>query len=173
MIKNSKILLALAAILLAGMILTGGFLYRSLGNLVREIREVERRAAILDLDLRNLKVLESFLSGTARERDAIRKGFVGKDNLVLFIEDLEKAGRENGINVSVESASFSVNPNDPGPAFRLDAKGSFSALFRYLLFLENLPYELAFEEIHLNAVSGRKADKWDSAFIVHLLSYEF
>ena len=149
-------------------------MYQLLGRLSEDILGTRGRISGLDSELQNLKLFENFLADTALSRERIKSGFVSRGNLVRFIEDLEQVGKDGGIAVEVDSASLAATPEERGPSFRLSAKGSFSSLFQYLLTLENLPYEIVFEEIHLNSATGEK-DKiiWSAAILIRLISYEF
>jgi hypothetical protein len=134
---------------------------------------IKGRIIALDLELKNLKVLENFLLDTASQREEIASGFIGEGELINFIEDLEDAGNEWGAQVRVESAAFS-DGGEAGsvPSFRLQASGSFQSLFRLMRVLENMPYEIDFQDLSLTKSSGDGKDSWTGVFIIKLLSYE-
>src|SRR3989338_3772690 len=58
------------------------------------------------------------------------------------------------------------------PSFRLETSGKFSSVFRFPLLLENLPYEISFEEINITK-SGDLKEPWNAVYAIKLLSYEF
>lgn len=173
MIKNSKILLGAVLTVFILLLIFWAFLFRSIGGLSEEIGLIKGRIMTLDLELKNLKVLENFLSDTAPQREEISGGFVSENELIDFIEDLEGAGGNVGTEVKVESATFSGDKEASVPSFRLQASGSFDSLFKLMLVLENLPYEIDFEDLSFTKSSADgKTSSWNGVFIIKLLSYE-
>lgn len=173
---NSKILLALGTLSIVVFLAVGGALYWYFGVSLSDIGEVQGEIETLGLKLKNVKVLENLLNENAGEREIIQNSFLGQRDLVRFIEDLERVGRDSGIDLKVESASLVSRPEELGPSFRLRAQGSFSALFQYLLLLENLPYEISFEEANLSfsGTGSRKGEApWSGFYVIKLISYEF
>ena len=173
MIKNSTILLCIILGVFFLLILGGFFQIKFLSNMTKANDEIRGRISELDSELKNLKVLENFLAQTDDERRLISGGFVGKDNLLDFIEELEKAGAESGLAVRVESANFDVGQAEGSPSFRLQATGSFQSLFKLMLILENTPYEISFEDVSLSRTHEEKGKNiWTGVFVIKLLSYE-
>jgi hypothetical protein len=174
MIKNSKILLGVSSGSLVLLLILAFLLLGSLNNLASEKEEIRERILALDTDLKNLKVLESFLIQTQEERGIIEPAFVRGGDFVPFIEDLERVGAESSVEVRVESAILGGSAAAPKePSFRLTAEGSFSSLFRYMLLLENLPYEIAFGEVRFVKNLNESGEGiWIGTFIINLKSYE-
>lgn len=170
-LKNSKILLAVSLASLSCSILGVAFLYGALGRLAQEASDIKARIIAFDSQLRNFKVSESFIANTENERKVVEESFVNRDNLVKFIEDIERAGKESGVDVHVQSADLAAGPKDSGPSFRLEASGNFSSVFKYSFLLENLPYEISFTEINITK-SGDVKEPWNALYVIKLLSYE-
>ena len=173
MIKNSKILLGAVLMVFILLLVFWAFLFRTIGGLSEEMGLIKGRIIAFDLELKNLKVLENFLSDTGPQREVIASGFVSESELIDFIEDLEGSGRDVGAEVKVESATFSSSGQGSVPSFRLQASGSFDSIFKLMLVLENLPYEIDFEDLSLTKSSTEgKVSLWNGVFIIKLLSYE-
>lgn len=172
-LNNSKILFVASLGFLACSIFGAVFLYGALGGIAQEIGEARGRIAALDSELKNLKIFEKFIADTEKDMERIRESFISRDELLRFIDDVENAGRESEVGVRVESANLSTDGiNDSGPSFRLEASGNFSSVFKYSLLLENLPYEISFEEMNITK-SGDENEPWRAVYVVKLLSYEF
>src|SRR3990167_2651693 len=95
MMKDSRILLGLVSLALVILIAGGVLLFISMGGMVREMGEIRGRILSLDLELKNMKILENFLTETVGGRERIAGSFVGEHDLVRFIEDLEDGGERN------------------------------------------------------------------------------
>ena len=170
--KDSRILLGLVSLALVILIAGGVLLFISMGGMVREMGEIRGRILSLDLELKNMKILENFLTETVGGRERIAGSFVGEHDLVRFIEDLEDGGERNGVRVRVGSAALASGVTQAGPTFMLEAEGSFASIFRYMVFLENIPYEIILEDVDMTSISQDGKKIWKGSFIVRLLSYE-
>ncbi len=171
--NSSKILLIFVTLALFLLLSLGTFLFYSMGSIVQDITLIRGRLSTLDSEIKNINVIEGFLEKTASDRIIISQGFIGNDDLLRFIEDIEKVGNESGIEVNVESASLAAGNSKLGPSFRLRAQGNFSQVFKYMLLLENTPYEISFEDISFTSSAGEKGKKnWLGTFVIRLLSYE-
>jgi hypothetical protein len=106
--------------------------------------------------------------------------FLHKSEVVPFIEMIEDAGRKSGVqvlisNVGVEGAVgiasdgtggagagagsgagevATAEKKDQTLTLRLDAKGSWSNVTRFVSYVENLPYKVSIERVDLNRSSS-------------------
>lgn len=171
---NSKILLVMSLLLFSALAALGGFMVWRLGLLTKELGEIKGQILSVDVKLQNLKAFEKILDERRSDREVIENLFIGEKEIVRFIEDLEEAGRTSGVGLEVQSAALAPGPKELGPSFRLSAAGDFKTLFRYLLLVENLPYETAWEQITLQKTAAEgKAPSWSGLYTLKLLSYEF
>src|SRR3989344_2064798 len=147
-LKNSKTLLTVSLTLLLCSMFGATFLYRALEKLAEESGEAKDRLLTFDSQLKDFKIFES------------------------FIANIERVGGEGGVDVRVESANLAPGQKNSWPSFRLETSGKFSSVFRFPLLLENLPYEISFEEINITK-SGDLKEPWNAVYAIKLLSYEF
>ncbi|OGF80489.1 hypothetical protein A2W48_00930 [Candidatus Giovannonibacteria bacterium RIFCSPHIGHO2_12_44_12] len=171
-LKNSKTLLTVSLTLLLCSMFGATFLYRALEKLAEESGEAKDRLLTFDSQLKDFKIFESFIANTENERKLVEESFVGREGLIKFIENIERVGGEGGVDVRVESANLAPGQKNSWPSFRLETSGKFSSVFRFPLLLENLPYEISFEEINITK-SGDLKEPWNAVYAIKLLSYEF
>lgn len=171
---DSRILLILSSALAAICFFSAGLLYWHMEKITGDIENIRGEILGLNLRLKNFKSAKNLLEETREKREAAESIFVGPEELILFIEDLEKIGRESGVSLDVESASPASG--NSAPSFRLGLRGDFQNLFLYLLLLENLPYEINLDEASLEKTSSgenNKKSSWSALYTIRLLSYEF
>ncbi|OGF51524.1 hypothetical protein A2739_02855 [Candidatus Giovannonibacteria bacterium RIFCSPHIGHO2_01_FULL_43_100] len=171
-IKNSKLLLPASIVFLIALVLCLIFLYKIMERFSGESSETRGQIAIFNSQIKDLRVFENYIADTENEKLLLEKAFINRDELVMFIEDLERVGRDVGVDVRVESANLAASPKDIGPSLHLEARGNFSSVFKYSMLLENLPYEIAFEKIDIDKTGDVDAP-WRGDYIIKLLSYEF
>ena len=77
---------------------------------------------------------------------------------VDFIELLEQISRKAGVELEIKTVNL---PNQQSsikkPIFEFQAGGSFRDLFQCLVLIENLPYQINFEEVQLMSVGASTA----------------
>ena len=103
------------------------------------------------------------LAASAPDRARVAAVFLTRDSLIDFIEELEALARENVVALKwsepvIEAARLKLT---------LQVQGAFADLYHLLERLENLPYQLAFEQIDLtNGVD------WQGQITFNLLSFD-
>ena len=164
---NSKILLFLGATSILVVLLLGAASYWYLLRLAGEIAGIKLELAATDQRIKNTKALEKVLTVSQEERGRLDGIFVSRDELIHFIEDLEEGAKASEVRLEVEALSSAARSGESASSFRLDVQGSFAAVFKYLLLLENLPYETSFEQMNLEF-----SEEWRGFYVIKILSYE-
>ncbi len=93
--------------------------------------------------------------------------FIHKDEVVPFIENIENAGGESGVSVSIVSVGVDALSQVGGGSsdnipldksekliLRLDAKGSWGNVVNFISYLENLPYKISINRVALHKNSS-------------------
>lgn len=146
---------------------------------------VELRKNILRSDKKNTdeKSLARFLDGVKNERGLIESFFLKEDDLIRFIRGLESIGESSGVSLKISAISAEKN-TAAKPVVSFSAKGTFEQLFKYLYFLENLPYlitinNVSFQKEEEGRVGAQENSKknsaipvWKALFSIQLESYE-
>lgn len=164
-------------ILLNGFLAAGWFLFfnkvkssqaRS-AQLQKEISESENR-------IESVNVLKKTLEELEIERQAIEKAVVAENDLVGFIEFLESLARKNDVDLAIGSA-FLPQKKEEALSFNLNLAGSFAALARFNILLENSPFGINVETSQIRKMSPdekktKKTSKdWEAVFKINILNY--
>jgi hypothetical protein len=120
----------------------------------------------------NLQALGRLLKNTEEERSALETHFAKSSDVVPFLDTIEKLAPKVGAIVEIDS----VNPSVDGTTLLVGAEvsGSFEAVYRFILLLENSPYELEFLAIDLHRrILGEESidSQWGAFLELKLLSY--
>lgn len=146
---------------------------------------LELRKNILRSEKKNTdeKSLARFLDGVKNERGLIESVFLKEDDLIRLIKGLESIGESSGVSLKISAISAEKNAASK-PVISFSAKGTFEQLFKYLYFLENLPYlittnKVSFQNDEDGRVGAQENSKkngaipvWKALFSIQLESYE-
>lgn len=125
-----------------------------------------KNLALLEKKAQNIKLLESQSEKLKIDAQKMEQVFLKEENIVGFIENLEKLGRDAGVSVELSSVRMD-DKNSKEPHFDLILKGGFNPLFHYIVLLENLPYQIIFEKLNMSS-----RDKlWEARTIIILSSF--
>ncbi|MEX0933387.1 MAG: hypothetical protein WDZ74_01400 [Candidatus Paceibacterota bacterium] len=140
-----------------------------------EIQSIEQRIDAEYEKARRREAVHETLEETAKERDELESRLVKDTSLVVFFEDLESLGREAGVETEIAriSENIELDPivpeatpeggetkpvRDPATELlewlQLDiaATGTWTEVYRFLSFVELLPYETRENNIRLQAL---------------------
>ena len=146
---------------------------------------IELRKNILRSEKKNTdeKSLFRFLDGVKNERGLIESVFLKEDDLIRLIKGLESIGESSGVSLRISAISAEKNAASK-PVISFSAQGTFGQLFKYLYFLENLPYLITINKVSFQNEEerrdGEKEDSkknnaipvWKALFSIQLESYE-
>ena len=151
-----------------------------------EIKAIlELRKNILRNEKKNTdeKSLARFLSGIKEEKKLVESVFLKEDDLIRLIKGLESIGESSGASLKISAISAEKKTSSK-PVISFSAKGTFEQLFRYLYFLENLPYLITINKVSFqNEEDGNESAQgnnkksatvpsWQASFSIQLESYE-
>ncbi len=143
-LKKYYSLIAALALVLA-LAIFGALLYSKISSLYRSLVLVKTEVAAVVNRGQGEHEAEAILKSRADDLKAIDYTFVSESSIINFIEKLEQIAKNSNVSLKV-SAGNPVSLKDKiGPTFSLEASGDFQNIFRYLLLLENMPYEISFE----------------------------
>lgn len=170
--KNNplKIPLILSIIFFIAFSFFSVFLYQKINNINKETEEItiiwqkemNRRENIINLN-RTLEEVKD-------KRINLENHFAKSSDVVPFLDTTEKLATKVGATAMVDSLNTGAS-NDKF-IVQLKATGKFESLYKFLLLLENSPYELAFLSVDFHKSSGDiKNTKWEAVFKMQLLSF--
>src|SRR3990167_3708325 len=129
------------------------------------------------------KSLARLLESVKNEKEAVEAIFLKEDDLVRLIKGLESIRGSSGVSLKISAISAKKKKTSK-PAISFSAQGTFEQLFKYLYFLENLPYLITINKVFFQneekGDSDAKADDkktsstpgWQALFSIQLESYE-
>jgi hypothetical protein len=130
--------------------------------------EANRREEITSLS-RSVKEIEM-------ERESLNSHFAQSSDVVPFLDTIEQLAASVG--AIPEITSVDISKDNVVLVVGLKASGNFSAVYKFLMLLENSPYELEFDSVDLQNVSadasaGGKAEnaQWKINLEIKLLSF--
>lgn len=130
-------------------------------------KEASRREEIRSLN-RSVGTIEG-------QKTLIDSHFAQSSNIVPFLDTIESLALKVGTKAEVTSVD--ISEDSLGLMVGLKASGSFEAVYKFLLLLENSPYELEFASMDIKkAVTQSEKDiklksSWDAVFKIKLLSF--
>ncbi|MFA6338605.1 MAG: hypothetical protein WCW87_00900 [Candidatus Paceibacterota bacterium] len=101
------------------------------------------------------------------ERKNINSHILAHENVVDFIQMVETLGKDNNLDISIESVQTEdiSNSDDVLPVenmkIRIKTEGGFENSYRFISLLENIPYKTDFKTVYLN-VRGSDLSSEDS-----------
>ena len=152
--------------LLLFLMAAAGFLLSHLALLDEEVSRMQGSLRREDAKGRDAKRLKIALANSLEERTLLEGVFIQRKELVVFIKDLEKSASESGALFKLETVTLPT-PQKAYPSFSVSTRGGFEDLFRFLLLLGNLPYQIVFEEIRFQ----KAPTLWDLSLVFRLASY--
>ena len=127
--------------------------------------EVDRRASI--------RLLNNSISKIQKEKDLLESHFAESTNAVPFLDTLESIGEKARVKAQV--VSVDISKDGKSLTVELKAVGSFESIYKYILLLENSPYELDFVSTSIQKENSSdalsKKSSWSADIKVKLLSF--
>jgi Tfp pilus assembly protein PilO len=154
-------------LLLLGGLAAAGWRYSALAG---ELQTKKLAAAELTRARAILASQQEALEATAATRAKLDSYFVSADNLSVFIEELEKLAAAASVGLNLSSAKLD-NKNPPAAYFTLEIGGSFTAVYKFLGLVENMPFILTLRQVQLDAGQDDKGTKlWRGGLTLQLNS---
>jgi len=115
-----------------------------------------------------IKSLDRLVKEVEDKRIAVESHFAQSSNVVPFLDLLERLALS--VSAKPEIVSVGVAKDKSGLLVEVKTVGTFEAVYKYLLLLENSPYQLEFLSVDLHKVSEGSSD-WGGNFRMKLLSF--
>jgi len=173
--KYKKLTLSFLPIALANILVFSGWLYlfSVIGAQKEKIAEARLNLALIEKRAADSKSLKSLMEEISEKKNRIDGVFLDSEEIVRFIEALERLGGRAGVFLKLNSVNIGNGAN-----FRLSVSGDFGGVLKYLELVENLPYKVSVKKsyIQLNekgpADSGQKNEgRWSGDFEITLDSF--
>ena len=159
------------------------YLFSKISSERKEIIELRKSILRGEKNKINEKSLARLLEGVKKEKEAVEAIFLKEDDLVRLIKGLESIEESSGVSLKISAITSEKNKSSK-PVISFSVQGTFEQLFKYLYFLENLPYLITINKVSFQNEEGAKEsvpgnDKksglipsWQALFSIQLESYE-
>ena len=125
----------------------------------------------------DLKYLDHLIKSIDQERTLLNAHFAEASDVVPFLNTIEKLAIEG--KAEAEVVFVSVLDTDKTLSLQIKPSGSFESVYKFLMLLENSPYELDLSSLEMQRVSAddatdnskAKNPQWSVVFWVKLLSF--
>lgn len=167
--KDKKFIFSIASVVLLNALALAGwfYLFSVLKNQSGAIKEIREGIATNEKEVSENKLLKSLAGDIAEKKKKIDSVFLGKQDMIKFIEELEALADKTGVSIKFGGVNFE-GPNAGTPQLQFFVKGGFSQVFPFFVFLENLPYSIKINKADFHK-SGEK--EWQVNFEIILISF--
>lgn len=182
-----KFIKSVILVLIISTFLVGGWFlfFKYVKGMEEEIISTKKEISENENRINNVQTLERLLNDFSEEEETLNSAILAEDDLVEFIEFLEDLAQRSKIGLSISSASLpestkkrkSAPASFANPVFEIKASGSFDDLMRYLILLENSPFQVSFQRINIQALGSTQQtfleteEDWQAIFKINVLSY--
>jgi len=153
------------------------FFYRMVNTNKEASLLVEEKWQTEEIRRNSVRSLASFLDGLTEERTLIDAHFVKGSDVVPFLDTVEELAKD--VKVSAEIVSVNVSKDNSSLMIELKTAGTFEAIYKFILLLENSPYSLSFISadiknlgtIDVPNTKTVKPPEWAATFQIKVLSF--
>lgn len=160
------------------------YVFSKISSESKEIIELRKNILRGEKSNVNEQSLSRLLDSLKKEREEVESVFLKEDDLIRLIKGLESIGESSGVSLKISAISAEKSAASK-PAISFSAEGTFEQLFKYLYFLENLPYLITINKVFFqkeesgnsgaagnNDKKNKPAPVWQTLFNIQLESYE-
>lgn len=119
---------------------------------------------------------KSSIESVAADRAALESHFAVGTNIVPFLDTVESLAAR--VHATPDVFSVDTLANNTGLMVGLHASGTFDAVYKFLVLLQNSPYEVEFNSVSLEkqdgsdqTPAGEKPAAWQATIKVRLVSF--
>ncbi|OGZ44647.1 MAG: hypothetical protein A2756_05550 [Candidatus Ryanbacteria bacterium RIFCSPHIGHO2_01_FULL_48_27] len=151
--KNKFIaVIVLGITILTGIVVSGGLpIFSQIQESNQSLLATHQELASLERKEELLRNLERTVTDLAPDIEKIERTFFKPNEVVNFIVALESAAASSGVELSINNADLNkpaVN-EQPTSSFALTARGSFTQIYRFIVLVENMPFNMEFTNVSL------------------------
>lgn len=151
-------------------------LYKEIKNNV----EISKQAQMdLDKEILRREEVKNFnnsFKSIEQDKALFETHFAQSSDIVPFLNTIEKMAL--GVGTKAEVSFIEVAKDNTGLMIEMKDAGSFSQVYKFLMLLENSPYELEFTSVEMHNtpildVNGKstKGNAWEALFKIKLISF--
>lgn len=130
----------------------GGYVYLY-SRITKKTESVESVAIEIENEKRsqqNISGLKRSIVLTEQKNKILESHFVTEGKVVNFIESIEMLGKESGVVVDIQSLQPGEQTGKEGLYVTLSLNGEFNSVNKFILLLENMPYQIVLGNVILS-----------------------
>ena len=130
----------------------GGYVYLY-SRITKKTESVESVAIEIENEKRsqqNISGLKRSIVLTEQKNKILESHFVTEGKVVNFIESIEMLGKESGVVVDIQSLQPGEQTGKEGLYVTLSLSGEFNSVNKFILLLENMPYQIVLGNVILS-----------------------
>lgn len=145
----------------------------NLNKTVSEENELKWKEEVTKVE--NIKLLNNSIKKIETEKDLLETHIANGSNIVPFLDTMESLGKEAG--VSTEVTLVDIPKESKSLVVEMNASGSFEKIYKFLLLLENSPYQLETISMDIEKENSGSTSKknsvlrWKADLKIKLLSF--
>ena len=139
------IILTLSSIFILGCAGLYYYMWSNMQNTIDDIQQLVLQTGEQSSELSGVNIVVNTAKDTKESRDKLDNYFISDNEAtILFIELIEKLAVDVGTEMD-----FTLDAIDNTVQFRLTVHGNYKNVYRYLVLLESLPYNIEIMRINL------------------------
>ena len=108
------------------------------------------------------------------EKSSFESHFIKKSDIVYFLDSIEKLSKSVGASTSI--VTVNEDQDKAELALSLSVEGSFESIYKFLMLLENAPYEIEIVDFDIEkggsvVTATNSIENWKASFKIKLLSF--
>lgn len=150
-------------------------LYQKVGENMKKVEDSTVGWGSVTGKQSNALPLNRLIEELSKDKQLIDGHFADNSDIVTFLDTLESLAPKTGVKLEVDSVNS--KENNTKLQIGLKASGGFSSVYRFLLLLENSPYELDFLSVDFHKIQNINIDNkkskesiWEGIFKIQLIS---
>ena len=166
--KKNLIIVALLNLLLFGYY---GFLFFSIRAMNLEVYEIAGKIVTFREREEKKSIVESIISNTEKERKELDNYIFSKNNLVPFIEYIEKLARKSDVEITLKSADLAFpEATSTSATFKMEAEvtGGWNEVFHFTALLESIPYRVEFADLVVETIGKSGSNSWRGRYSMNI-----
>jgi len=174
--KFKKMPLILSILFMVSSFFVLFFLYGQINNNKKISEQIQAEWQTEKIRRNEARSLDRLVLAIGKEKILLESHFTQSSNIVPLLNTIEQLSLKVGAKSKVTSVDISKDKTILMVA--VGTSGSFNAVYKFLMLLENSPYELEFVSVDMQktgapTVSGKiiVSPQWEAIFKIKLLSF--
>lgn len=152
------------------------FLYKEIKNNIEISKQAQANLEKEILRREEVKNFNNSFKSIEQDKALFETHFAQSSDIVPFLNTIEKMA--DSVGTKAEVSFIEVAKDNTGLMIEMKDTGSFSQVYKFLMLLENSPYELEFTSVEMHStpildVNGKsiKGNAWEALFKIKLISF--